>query len=139
MPLPIDHPFKPGTRVALKRGYNEADYEERFVDRVLKTGHFLLRGNPTQRWRPHSYVPYGEEKANTRWSATPTGGDQYSRLTVLLWDETTDKEISQAIATTKRRSRWNNARTKIERLSFDQVTDELLNAIETALQQLSPP
>lgn len=130
MSIPTDHPFKPGTRVAIRFGYNDKNYRECFVDKVHKTGHFTLQGD-TQRWRPSLNGGWGGQPP--RWTADKTGDDHWSRQTVFLWDETTDKEITEGIAKQKRRDRLYALQKQIERLRPDDITDEALTAIEAAL------
>lgn len=122
MSIDLDHPFKPGTRVAYCQ-YRDGDYVEKFVDKVHKNGRFTLRGSP-QQWRPSRW--------GAQWSASETG-DNWSRAYVKLWDESTDKEISECIALQQKRDRILKARRKLENLRPGDITDEALEAVERAL------
>lgn len=126
-----DHPFQPGTRVAIRGGWNHDQYSEAFVEKVYKTGHFTLRGN-SQRWRPYKDSGWGRADLKPRWLANETG-HRYSRLTVLLWDDETDNEIAAAVAETARRRRWSDLAEKVSKLRGDDITDALCDAIEAAL------
>jgi hypothetical protein len=122
-----DHPFVPGARVAVRDRYGDG-YTEGFVDKIYKTGHFVLRGE-TQRWRAYHY-------GDGRWSATETGSN-YSRRRLDLWDETTDAEISAKIEATKAKQRWNKIIAKIERVR--EPTTALCDAVEATLATIEPP
>lgn len=130
MSIDLDHPFQPGARCAYKPGHSDNYEQERFVEKVYKTGHFVLRGDPGRRWRPSSYREHGT--GTIRWSARPAGED-YTRARILFWDEVTDAEIRKAIAEQARHKRWIELRRRIDRLRQDDLTDVMLDAIEAAL------
>lgn len=126
-------PFVPGARVAYQR-WRDSGWQERFVEKTYKSGRFTLKGGNGQQWRPSSYC-LGD--GPVVWTAHPTG-DHYSRTYIKLWTPETDKEISRAIAETKRRDRWLELRHSLDRLRLDDLTDAMLDAIETALPKKAP-
>lgn len=86
-----DHPFKPGTRVAVSEGRYTGGYREAFVDRVYKTGRFTLVGDPDRKqWTARKWSGFGSGPAI--WQAS---GSSYSG-SLKIWDETTDAEITAA-------------------------------------------
>lgn len=121
---PLDHPFKPGTRVAVRNNHNRG-YKENFVEKLHKTGRFTLRGSSQQykAWR-NSY--------DKTWSAVSTG-DSWYYSNIKIWDETTDAEIAEANAKEARLLRWSNLRSAIDRMSSNEITDAMCEAIEAAL------
>jgi hypothetical protein len=123
-----EHPFTPGTRVALKTGFSDT-YVERFVEKTYKTGHFTLRSSP-QRYRPSSHRFCGE--GPLRWSGYPTG-DNWGRTQVLLWDATTDKEISDAVALQALRDRLRRIQRRVERIRVEDICADALGEIEMVL------
>lgn len=123
------HPFQPGTRVAIRTsryGNGEPSYREAFVDRVYKNGRFLLRGSPQQWKASHSYM-------RDQWQADRTGESRWDRDSVILWDEKNGAEIEAARA---REKLWNRARKiqdRVERWKREDVTESMVNTIEVAL------
>lgn len=86
-----DHPFRPGTRVAVSEGRYTGGYREAFVDKVYKTGRFTLVGDPARKqWTARMRAPYGGGVAV--WAAYDSG--HFGALKI--WDETTDAEIAAA-------------------------------------------
>lgn len=124
------HPFQPGTRVAIRTGYygygyGECTYNEAFVDRVYKNGRFLLRGSDQQWKARHSF--------HDDWRADRTGDRRWDRSSVILWDEKNGAEIEAARA---REALWDRAckiQKRVERWKREDVTRAMLDAIEAAL------
>lgn len=86
-----DHPFKPGTRVAVSEGRYTGGYREAFVDKVYKTGRFTLVGDPDRKqWTARLWGLCGPKTPT--WEAWGSG---YSG-SLKIWDETTDAEITAA-------------------------------------------
>lgn len=123
------HPFKPGTRVAIRTscyGNGEHSYREAFVDRVYKNGRFLLRGS-TQQWRTNrSYM-------RDQWEAYRTGDRRWDRDSVILWDEKNGAEIEASRARDKLWDRARKIKDRVERWKPEDVTEAMLDAIEVAL------
>ena len=130
-----DHPFQPGTRVAVDmsarftRGENH--YKEDFVLKVHKNGNFTLKSDPKQRWR--AWSSHGEAP-----SAVMTGHSRYGSRWLKIWNEQTDAEIQRANEAHARKSRWFNARKTIEETRYDRVTDRAISLIEEAIRNLNP-
>lgn len=130
-------PFVPGSRVAVQSGYTN-DWREDFVDKVYKTGRFTLRSDqskPPSQWRPNSYRSFsanGEKERPLRWTAHKTG-ERWNRSHLKLWDDEADKEISEAIAETGRKTRWRRLNEKLNKLRGGEITDAFLDKIEEAL------
>lgn len=120
-----DHPFQPGTRVAI-RSY--AGYREAFVEKVYKNGNFTLRGASKQQWRASSSAGYGDR--SIRWTACKTGPYSYDRDIVLLWNEETEREIQEAKSLKNRRDRLHVVQSKVEKLRAEHVSDATLTAFE---------
>lgn len=136
---PETSPFISGARVAMQSGF-ENDYSERFVEKVHKSGNFTLRGDtskPPQQWRPSSYRSYGDSP-KLIWSARQTGSHRYNRSYLKIWDETTDAEISGAVALTKRGVRLHSIRECLAKLKPAEATDLMLDQIEVALTKQEP-
>ena len=98
---------------------------EAFVDKVYKNGRFTLRGSK-QQWRPWSHA----WSDTTRWSATETGSG-WSRQRLDLWDETTDKELSELLEAERTKTRWRDLQAKVHDIRHP--TAALCDAIESAL------
>lgn len=131
--IDLEHPFKPGTRVAIRLSRYD-DYREGFVSKVYKTGRFTVGDSP-QQWRPYCSRDWNGSPSDVKWSANQTG-NHWSRAVLKLWDESTDAEIQENIATGKLRNRWAALRARLERLTESDVTDAMLDAIELALPVL---
>jgi hypothetical protein len=129
---PADSPFIPGARVAIKSRYVD-DYTEAFVDKVHKSGNFTLKGSP-QQWRPWR-TAYDDEVS---WSAVETGGG-WSRRHLKLWDESTDAEIKEKMAATKRRQRFEEIKRRLHNMAPAEATDAMLDQIEAALPKKAMP
>lgn len=116
-------PFVPGARVALSSRFRDG-YDERFVDRVYKSGRFTLVGGKGQQWRPW----------HTRdgWYARETGSG-WARGSLRPWDDSTDAEISAVIAQASRKERALKLRRRFEQIRPDNFTDAMLDAIEAVL------
>lgn len=120
-----ESPFVPGARVAISQRHSD-DVQEGFVEKQYKTGRFTVRGS-NQQWRPWR----GSYDGGT-WSATETGESWYRR-SLKIWDPTTDKEISEQVAISNRRRRWVELRFRFEKVKLDDLTDVMLDAIDSAL------
>lgn len=121
----MTHPFKPGTRVAINNeryGRCDPDYSEAFVEKVYKNGNFTLRGSP-QQWKP-----WGRDG-----SAHETG-NHFSSRRLIIWNESTDAEISAAIAKRARERRFYELRKQIEGIKREQITVELCDGLQMALE-----
>lgn len=128
-----DSPFKSGARCVIR---SHDTYTEVFVDRVHKSGNFTLVGKGSQQWRPYSYRDFGPDNV-MRWTADKTGTDRlWDRTSLLLWDATTDAEITAAMAEQRSRKRLTRLQERIERLRVRDVSDSYLLAIELALPPL---
>lgn len=131
-----EHPFQPGTRVALRDGITDA-YSEAFVEKVYKNGNFTLRGN-RQQWRPHSeWRKLGDPSAGKKWIADSTYRG-YHRDRVLLWDAETDNEIQEHIARTQRSKRLSRLQDTFRYFRVGDVTDAMLDQIEALLISRAP-
>ena len=119
----MDSPFKPGTRCAFKYGYG--DYKEVFVERVHKNGNFTLRGGSPQQWKPANW--------SGKWVAHKTGRDSWDRTSLLLWDETTDAELTAGIAEQRLRHRLWALQKRIADLRVADVSNAMLDAVEATL------
>jgi len=117
--------FVEGARVALRYGrHGDARYKEAFVEKVYKTGRFILTGDKTRKqWSPW---PDGR-------TAYQAGEYSYNRPSLIIWDETADAEISVQIERTKRRDRMWKIKREIEHMHFETFTDEVLEAFERGL------
>lgn len=125
-----DTPFIPGARVAVDDRFGSG-IKESFVDKVYKNGNFTLRDSK-QQWRPW-HGGYGEK----RWHATATGSG-WHRASLSLWDEATDRELTEKIEAQKIKLRWQKIRSKIDGMKYP--TAAMCDAIETALaSSLSSP
>lgn len=122
--METNHCFQPGARVAIRNGHHDS-WHETFVEKVYKTGHFTLLGNP-QRYRPYSYDA-------VRWYGSPTRNDGWNRTSVQFWNAATDKEISESIAGQALTDRLASVRKRLERVHEKDVTMEMLAAIEALL------
>lgn len=132
-----EHPFVPGARVAIHDRFGDG-MREGFVEKVYKTGNFTLRGS-SQQWRPWD-CSWSQEK---RWSATSTGSSGWDRRRLDLWDETTDKEISDKIAASLLKDRWNKLRRRVEAVKgptvdFCDAVDKALNVLDLTSGQGKP-
>ena len=130
MSINLDHPFQPGARVAMTSGYSDI-VSEHFVDKVYKTGHFTLKGSG-QRYRPSSHMSFGENK-HVSWTARATGKSSWSRTTIKLWDEHTDKEITDAFNEQKKKDKLQDIRHRIDRLQARNIDMDALCKIEALL------
>lgn len=130
-----DHPFQPGTRVAVDMSarFSRGDmhYKEDFVLKVYKNGNFTLKSDPKQQWRAWSM--HGEAP-----SAIMTGDSVYGRRRLKIWNEQTDAEIQRGNEAHARKSRWLDARKTIEETRYDLVTDRTISLIEEAIRNLNP-
>ena len=126
-----DHPFKPGTRVAIQsrgRWDGLCIYTEAFVEKVHKTGHFTLEGSP-QRYRARQ--DWHDRK---RWEAHSTAQLDFS--TILLWDEQTDKEVREARTARMVENKLMEIQDRVKALRRGDVTMTKLAAIEALLPPL---
>ena len=127
-----ESPFIPGARVAImSSSVYHADVREAFVDKVHKSGNFTLRGS-RQQWRP-----WGPSTYQTEWRAIETG-EGYSKRKLVIWDDSTDAKIQEQKAEIKRNQRCHEIRDRVSSLSFDSVTDAMLDQIKAALPAQSP-
>ena len=127
-------PFVPGARVALLHGYS-GNYIERFVDKVYKTGRFTLKGDtskPPQQWRPSTWRVFGRGD-KTEWTASRTGETGYMRSQLKIWNEDTDKEISEKIAQSRRRDLHSRIVDQIQKIPSDKLTDLMLVKLQEAI------
>lgn len=72
------HPFQPGTAVIVQRDYSHyspGTFSDDEVLKVHKSGHFTLKSDPKQRWRPWSDSWSGDDKT---WYGERTGSGGYS-------------------------------------------------------------
>jgi hypothetical protein len=116
-------PFVPGARVAIVTGYDRKTYTEGFVDRVYKSGNFTLRDYVgRQQWRP---VRNSNRACCTRKSRWGTH--------LILWDENVNAEINAAMLSDAVCKRWQGVTNRVMSIHHTQATDELCNAVETAL------
>lgn len=126
----VDSPFKPGARCALRCGES---YTEVFVDRVHKSGNFTLRGQGSQQWHPCQFGGWYPSDP-MRWQASKTGErGGFNRESLLLWDATTDAEITSAVAEQRLANRLYAVKKRVERLRPADVSDSYLTALELAL------
>lgn len=119
----MSNPFVPGTRVAIKSKYD--GLSEGFVDKVYKSGRFILRGS-TQQYRPDNY------NNGDTWNAWETG-DGWFKRSLRIWNAETDSEILATNAANARKAKWHALKSRIERMREGELTDAMLEAIEAAL------
>lgn len=125
--MSTNSPFKPGARCALRQWDN---YTEVFVERIHKNGNFTLRGQGAQQWRPYSWSSSG----SPTWYASKTGQDSWDRTSLMIWDATTDAEISAHFAERRLKVRLVKIQKRVEQLR--NVPDSYLTALELALPPL---
>jgi len=135
-------PFVTGARVAVRQsnyyGYN-VNYIERFVDKVYKTGRFTLVGDtkkPPQQWSPRSWRGF-RGNSKIEWTAIKTGDSGYHRSELKIWDESTDKEISDKIAQSRRRDLHSRLVDQIQKIPSDKLTDLMLVKLQEAIDQVA--
>lgn len=120
-------PFVPGARVAITDGWD--NWREGFVEKAHKTGRFTLKGSD-QQWRPNE--PSGTEWGYKYWRADKTGGG-YGRSWLRIWDDEADSDIKEIFAKQARKNRHKQLRERFDRVSEDDLTDAMLDKIESAL------
>lgn len=122
-------PFVTGTRVAISNGWD--NWHEGEIEKVYKTGRFTLKGC-TKQWRPSS--PLGE---SGYWRAHPTGGDNWSRTYLRIWDERADAEIKEIFAAQARKNRRRKLHDLLGAIHDGNLTDAMLDQIEAAVSTAS--
>lgn len=127
-----DHPFIPGTRVAVQAHDDwriPVSFKSGVVAKVLKSGRFTLEGSP-QQWR--AYPP----SSNGWWHAISTGSSNGS---LRIWDHTTEADILNKNAIARRCRRYETARSIIDRQSFSElVTDDVVEKMEAIVAAIKP-
>lgn len=123
-------PFVPGARVAIVSGYNWDHWVEEFVDKVHKTGRFVLRGRAGQWTARKSYN-------DDYWRAHESGRHSY-RQYARIWDEQADNEFRELNAKQERRRRQRKLSDRLAALHEIELTDAMLDQIEAALPALVP-
>jgi hypothetical protein len=128
MTIPTDHPFRPGARVAAKiyprlaTLNSEARYTVHTVEKLRKDGRFTIAGIDGQ-WTPQ-FIPPGSQ-----WQALQRGDER----TVVFIDDEVEREMQEAADITARRRRFHGALDKINRYQRDQITDQVVDALEMAV------
>ncbi len=117
-------PFQPGVRVAIDRGIY--GYEEGIVEKVYKTGRFVLKGS-TQQWRPF------QPGYNSHWCAEETGPRGWHSYLARVWDAEADQEIAEKKAAAERRRRLFVVKQAVNNLRPESVSEELVASLEVAL------
>lgn len=124
-----DHPFKPGTRVAVSEGRYTGGYREAFVDKVYKTGRFTLVGDLARKqWTPRLWGFCGPNPPT--WEAWNSGGG----ATIKIWDETTDAEITAANEERDRARASAEAVYDVERLPRRELSAKTIALLNAAVE-----
>jgi hypothetical protein len=129
-------PFVPGARVAEVYGYGDnRQFTERFVEKVYKTGYFVLRHDAQRRqWRPvFSRFHFTDESG--QWKGIRTGREYSAKRHIVFWDLTVDAEIIDAIARRKRRQHWHQLVQRVMAIPHDSVTDAMCDALAKVLPE----
>jgi len=121
----LEHPFKPGVRVVIKRhtGYRDSPiyYRESTVDKVRKDGRFTVNGLDGQ-WTPSTMH-------RPRWTAYRRGDQN----TVYLRDKAMEQELLAARATRIRETKFYDALKALNEVRRNRITDQLAAALENAV------
>ena len=121
-----ESPFVPGARVAVISGYRGEHVREGFVERVYKNGNVTLRGDKSRQ----QYRPSGGSGSD--W-AHATGDHRWNSPSLHIWNAEHDAHLNERVATSLRSARLRNLKSAVDRLRLEQVTDEMLSAIEAVL------
>ncbi len=118
-------PFVPGARVAIVSGRDWDHWSEAFVDKVHKTGRFVLR-DKTGQWTARK--GYHDDY----WRAHESGRHRHYEY-ARIWDEQADSEFREINAKQQRRRKQREFSDRLARLHESELTDTMLDQIEAAL------
>lgn len=127
-----DSPFVPGAKVAMRSGgrWGAAEWKTFEVEKQFKNGRFTLKDRDGQ-WNAHPPIANGY--GDKCWHAYRAGESRYGDGTVLIWDSNSDAQIKEGFAIFNREKRLKKLQARFERLKYEDISDEALESIETAL------
>ncbi len=137
MTAKTDHPFQPGVEVAIRTTTHGSWslWATSKVEKAYKNGRFVLQGD-TQQWRPSDTM--GRNEGERMACAHEAGDNTWSRRMLFLLSDVQD-EIKKDRAKQTRNNRLHKIRDRISHCTADNVTDEMLDAIEANLPPIEEP
>lgn len=136
MTSPTDHPFQPGTRVAITSRTTHS-FAEDWVEKVYKNGNFTLRSNPKKQWRPWLQKSWTTQEES--WQANRAGSVGHwtaDRGMAVVWDETTDAKIQEQRQEQERKVRLRNIKYRVECLTHKRLDDGTISELEAILDKI---